>query len=181
MADHEIIERIRAGETSEFWKLYTKYLRPLEQWLIDTHLCRPADAHDIAHDALMRARKKLATFDTSKAEFSTWLYRLAHNHAFNRRRDEAKLVSLDALSEDLCDERASDAPVKMARNVYLWHAVRMLPQRQRFAVIMVVMKGHSCADAARRLGVTRRQLDYALVLGLEALRRLLAHRPWARK
>lgn len=49
-------------------------------------------AEDIAQDTFLRAWRATAQFDESKAQYSTWLFRIARNVAFDAMRQRQKSI-----------------------------------------------------------------------------------------
>ncbi len=63
------------------------------------------DAEDIAQEAFMKAYEKLTDFDSSKARFSTWLYRIATNKALDVLRQTKHTTNIEDV-ETLLDDIA---------------------------------------------------------------------------
>ena len=57
------------------------------------------DAEDIAQEAFVKAYLRLSSFDSSKARFSTWLYKIATNLAIDYVRNKRRYVAADDIAE----------------------------------------------------------------------------------
>jgi RNA polymerase sigma-70 factor (ECF subfamily) len=84
-SDEALLQRIRAGELAAFDLLYDKHATRLFAYL-RAMLGDRSDAEEVLHDAFLAAlRDQNAVFDRDGA-FRSWLYRVARNHALNRKR-----------------------------------------------------------------------------------------------
>jgi RNA polymerase sigma-70 factor (ECF subfamily) len=97
------------------------------------------DAEDIAQEAFIKAYRRLHNFDSTKARFSTWLYRIATNLALDHLRrnkhkidvDDVELLAEATMPTHLEDEKKqiiADAvqklqPPEYAKVIqaYYWH------------------------------------------------------------
>jgi RNA polymerase sigma-70 factor (ECF subfamily) len=84
VADHDIIERVLAGDTASFALIMRRYNRRLYR-IARSVLPSAADAEDAVQNAYLQAYSHLAQF-TGKGPFSGWLARIALNEALGRRR-----------------------------------------------------------------------------------------------
>lgn len=84
-----LLTRVRGGEIAAFDVLYERHESRLFAYLRAV-LGDRRDAEEILHDAFLAALKdKEATFEREGA-FRAWLYRVARNHALNRRRSTGR-------------------------------------------------------------------------------------------
>ena len=84
MADGDDLTRAQAGDRDAFGRLVRTHYRRIYSCVAHI-LGNHSDADDAAQEAFLRAYVGLAGFD-GRAEFSTWLYRIAINTALNFRR-----------------------------------------------------------------------------------------------
>lgn len=97
-----------------------------------------------------------------------WLFRVAHNTAIDHlRRYEQRHVEARADFEEMADEVSAVDPAatRAALTTFL-----ELPVRQRCAVILKDVLGHSLEDTAATMGTTVLAVKAALVRGRAALR-----------
>jgi len=133
----------------------------------------PAEAEEVAQEALLRAWRNAAVFDPRRASFTTWLHRIVLNLAIDctRRRPAAPAdlaAALDIADPGPGPEGLLAAAEDQAR---LHRALAELPPRQR-AAIALASEGMDAAEAAAALSVSRRALEGLL----RRARRLLGAR-----
>jgi RNA polymerase sigma-70 factor, ECF subfamily len=189
MDDHALVERARAGDLDAVEVLlsrhqdaaYTAALRLLGE---------PADAEDVAQEALVKAYTRIAELRDG-ATFAPWLRRIAINLSLNvlRRRGLLQFESLERPpsggegsggERELADERqqsTEDEVVSRALREEVQAVLRRLPVDQRVAVVLRDMYGYDVAEIAEseRCGISAAKMRIAR--GRAQLRRLLAEAP----
>ena len=126
-----IISAILAGETDEYRFFVERYHRGLIQHLFN--FLHDADqAEDIAQEAFIRAFEKLARYNPSYA-FSTWLYKIADNLAFEQIRQQRPTTDLAAIEGTLADHRQTPPEAMEAKlqAADIREAVQRLPAAYR--------------------------------------------------
>ncbi len=97
MADEDPdLDRAREGDRAAFGRLVQKYQRRVYAAALHI-LGNHSDADDVTQEAFVRAYRGLAGFD-GRAEFSTWLYRIAINTALNALRADKRSSGLNLKS-----------------------------------------------------------------------------------
>lgn len=108
ISDRECVQRLQNGETVAFEILVCRHQKTIFN-LVYRLLGDYDEAAEIAQEAFLSAYKSVGQF-RGEANFSTWLYRIALNHASTRRRSLANCqqrnVPLDAT--DPVDDRHRD-------------------------------------------------------------------------
>jgi RNA polymerase sigma-70 factor (ECF subfamily) len=130
----------------------------------------PGEADDIAQEAFLRVWSHAASFDSEIARFTTWLYRIVLNLAFDRtrRRQHAPI-------DDAADVR-SDDPGPIERVIadeerrILEQAMAGLSERQRGAIALFHMEGLSGEDAAQAMNLGAKAFESLLGRARAALR-----------
>ncbi len=98
MEEKECIARILIGDTERYRELVERYQTGLIIHC-ENILKNRQEGEDIAQDAFVKAYKNLYKFQSEKASFSTWLYRIATNLCIdtlrkNKRRVHVKDIEL---------------------------------------------------------------------------------------
>jgi RNA polymerase sigma-70 factor, ECF subfamily len=185
LPDEEVVRRVRAGEGALFELLMRRYNQRL--YRVARAIVRSdAEAEDVMQQAYVNAYVHLAQFE-GRAQFSTWLTRIAVYEALARRRRRERLPEIDAMSDH--DEgrnalRSSvPSPEQQAITGELRSALEAsldaLPEMYRTAFVLREVEGLSTAEAAECLesseDVVKTRLHRAKVL----LRRELLERAGA--
>lgn len=130
----------------------------------------PGEADDIGQEAFLRVWSRAASFDPEIARFTTWLYRIVLNLAFDRtpRRQHSPI-------DEASDVRSDDPePVERViadeeRRILEW-AMADLPERQRAAIALFHMEGLSGEDAAHAMGLGAKAFESLLGRARAALK-----------
>jgi RNA polymerase sigma-70 factor, ECF subfamily len=114
ITDHEIITRIRSGQSDLYAELVRQYHKKVMGYCL-TMLQNHTDAEEAAQDVFVKAYRSLDRFK-EQSSFSTWLYRITANHCLDvlRKRNRRRTVSLDSLVEnegDRIHRLFSESPV----------------------------------------------------------------------
>ncbi len=156
--DAELIGRARGGDRGAFGRLVERHYgfvyRAAYRW------CgRKADAEDIAQDVCVRLGKAIRDYQGSGA-FTTWLYAMTLNAARDmmrkRARDSAKTEAYGTYTLIAGEGGAETHDPAEA----LWVAVRMLPDKQRDAVLLVYGEGLNHAAAAEVMAISETTVSW---------------------
>lgn len=94
--DEEIIIAVRTEDKERYAEIIRRYGAKLYTYarylLKDEH-----DAQDVVQQTFISAYVNLQGFDTRR-KFSSWIYRIAHNHAMNYLRRDKRTTELDETS-----------------------------------------------------------------------------------
>jgi RNA polymerase sigma-70 factor (ECF subfamily) len=130
----------------------------------------PAEADDIGQETFLRVWTRATSFDPTVARFTTWLYRIALNLAFDRGRrpgfapiDEAHEVRSaepEPVEQLIADEERRAVEQAMA----------LLSERQRGAIALFHMEGLSGEESARVMNLSAKAFESLLARARAALR-----------
>ncbi len=158
MPDEEVVERVRAGEVALFEILMRRYNQRLYR-VARAILRNDAEAEDVMQDAYVRAYRHLDQFE-HRAQFSTWLTRIAVHEALARLRRSRRFEVLDTVADG--EGEAGGGFVSSARDpkrqmfdtemkTLLETAVAALPQEYRTVFVLREVEGMSTAETAEAL------------------------------
>lgn len=143
----------------------------LNKWLPTSDPRFASLAEEVAQDTLLRVLDKLETFE-GRSQFTTWVHKIAVRIALTElRRKRWKNVSLEELVEGeesppigglMMDHQAS-TPEELVKRADMMQRVQRilteeLTEKQRKAMIAVVIKGVPLEEVARRMGTNRNAL-----------------------
>jgi RNA polymerase sigma-70 factor, ECF subfamily len=129
-----------------------------------------SEADDIGQEAFLRVWSHAASFDPDIARFTTWLYRIVLNLAFDRTK-RRPLAPID----EAADVRADD-PEPVERVIadeerrILEQAMAGLSERQRGAIALFHMEGLSGEDSAQAMNLSVKAFESLLGRARAALK-----------
>lgn len=134
-----------------------------------------ADAEDVAQDAMVRAWTSRHGWQSGKAKFSTWLYRVVVNRCIDLQR-RPKTQDLDDVPEP-ADDGADSVTLIHRRQVYskLETAIAALPMQQRATLTLAYFDDLGNDDIAEILGTTVSAVESLLKRGRQGLRARMRH------
>ena len=140
-----------AGHEPAFEAIVQRYRAPLRRYC--ARLLPSARVDDALQQTFINAHRALAGGTGAPRDLRAWLYRIAHNASLNALRDNGMRHSqLDP--ERASPELVEDAVERRERLATALAAIDRLPERQRTAVLLSVLEGHSYEDVAAALGVS---------------------------
>jgi RNA polymerase sigma-70 factor (ECF subfamily) len=178
-SERELIRRARAGDQDAFADLVTVHAErvygALRRFGLDA-----GEADEVAQEVFVRAWRGLPRFE-ERAQFSTWLYRIAFNEAQRRlaRRPRARaepdpdredpIASLPESPRYGPEAQTLDREFERA----LERALDQLPDDWRVAVVLRDIEGLTTKEAAEIVGVRQAAFKSRLHRGRMQLRALL--------
>jgi RNA polymerase sigma-70 factor (ECF subfamily) len=173
-----LIEKAQDGDVRAFETLLAGHLPTVRRFALG-FAASPADADDLAQEALLKVYKSLRLFRYQSA-FSTWLYAVVRNvfldatksRAGKERSMEESLApghTRDLAGGDPADERL-DREEERER---LWRALREVPAEFRTALVLFDIEGKTYDEVAAIENVPVGTVKSRLSRGRSHLRRLL--------
>lgn len=132
-----------------------------------------ADAEDLVQEAFIRAWNHAARWQSGRAAFSTWLYRVVVNLGIDQKR-RPRHDALDDVMDPIDDSPAADERIETRQRADAFkRATVALPGRQRQAIALVYGAGLSNKAAAETIGVSLKALESLLIRAKRSLRETL--------
>ncbi|MEL7454538.1 MAG: sigma-70 family RNA polymerase sigma factor [Pseudomonadota bacterium] len=159
--DPDAVRAIVVGHTARLHALAFRMLQSAE------------DAEEVVQETFLRAWKVLPRW-TAKAKLSTWLHRVALNLCYDRLRKRRE-YNVDELP-DMIDTsaRPGDALANRQKQAHVQAAVTDLPDRQRAAITLCALEGHSNREAAEILETSVEALESLLARARRTLKTTLS-------
>jgi RNA polymerase sigma-70 factor (ECF subfamily) len=176
-ADDELLRRHLAGDPEAFGLMFTRHRDRL--WAVALRTtCDPEEAADALQEAMISAFRRAGDFRGDSA-VTTWLHRIVVNACLDRlRRRAARPVAAagdEGVLEALSPQAAADPADTSGLRLDVEKALRLLPDHQRAALVLVDMLGYPVADAAQILGTTVGTVKSRCARGRARLAPLLIH------
>ncbi|MBP7738890.1 MAG: RNA polymerase sigma factor [Spirochaetes bacterium] len=165
-SDDRLIRSVLEGDSCALEKLIYRH----QAWIYNIALKMvfdPDDAEDVTQEILLKIISHLSAYESARAPFRTWLYRIVANHVLGMKKrkietamtrvylDEEFPMDQDAIE----DRRPASRPdhtvlVEETRNMCLTGMLLCLERRQRLAFILGGMFGIPSSVGSEILDVT---------------------------
>ncbi|MDA8231375.1 MAG: RNA polymerase sigma factor [Magnetospirillum sp.] len=172
LADEELLDRIRADDAEAYRTLVERHIDRAYALALRI-LKNPADADDVTQDAFVKAWVHRQNWQSGRAKFGTWLYRVIVNRCIDLQR-LPKNEWLDDMPEPI--DGAEDSVTSIhKRQVFgrLEDALERLTSQQRVAVILSYYEDLSNGEIAEVMGASVTAVESLLKRGRQSLRDFL--------
>jgi RNA polymerase sigma-70 factor (ECF subfamily) len=144
-----LLERCKAGEGAAWRELFAQRAGQVYRWAVLLGH-GPAEAEDVAQDALATAAARIQTCEEEEA-MTTWLYQITRRVAANHRRKGSlrRRATGDHERAVLVQDSAAD----LAHEIAARRCLARLPLEQAEILVMHDIVGFTRSDCARILGV----------------------------
>ncbi|MFQ5840199.1 MAG: sigma-70 family RNA polymerase sigma factor [Candidatus Methylomirabilales bacterium] len=95
--DHELVDRVLAGDGDAFTPLLLKHQRKVLNFLYRM-VGERATAEDLTQEVFLKAYTALPRF-RKEAAFSTWLFRIAYHHCLNALKGRGREIAASVLAK----------------------------------------------------------------------------------
>ncbi len=186
-SDAASVERARAGDDDAFRVLVERYSRRIFR-LAFRMTGNEHDAEDVVQETFLRAYRRLNQFE-SRANFGTWLYRIAVNCSFDvmraRQKHEELHQSTNAAeqgdpsrAEEPLQLAASDpAPDRLALSAEVRRevasALELLSPNEKAAFVLRHFEGASMKEIGEALGIRTNATKNTIFRAVRKLRERL--------
>lgn len=154
-----IIALVKAGDPEPFGELVSHYQDPLFRFI--SNMVGRHSAEDVVQETFLAAFRNVKRYDSRKAMFRTWLFRIARNQALNfmkkRKRDRN-------IPEPPMEAVPTPADELARKEIFLLldRVLANLNFRNRTIFVLAELEGLSYAEIARiegvRLGTVKSKL-----------------------
>ena len=162
-SDNELVAAVAGGDEQACGLLMQRHLGRIVA-LGRRMMGNQADAEEIAQEVFLRVWTHAERWEPGRAQFGTWLHRVAANLCLDRLRRRRGTADIDEMPDLVSGELAPDARLEadeLAARVE--EALQQLPERQRAAIVL-----------SYYLDVTIEAVESLLSRGRRQLRKLLA-------
>jgi RNA polymerase sigma-70 factor (ECF subfamily) len=177
-SDLQLIERVRAGEIALYELLMRRHNQRVYR-VIRSVVSNDLEAEDILQEAWVRAFEHLDQF-AGRANFSTWVARIAFNEALGRRRTSARWTPLEDEAGNIMPElnrqqttfaTPETEAIQGQLGQMLQSAVDTLPETYRSVFVLREVEQLNTSETAECLGLS----EEAVKTRLHRSRALLRH------
>lgn len=180
--DVQLMLRFQKGDVGAFQQLFQKY-SPSVVNFAGHFLGNRARAEEIAQEVFLQVYRWQTRYE-AKAKFSTWLFKIAHNHCLNEVRKGEYRVAIESIGpQEHADgeERERQLPDKnpgkgedvlaakqAARRIE--KILQRVPETQRTALMLSRLEGMSYQEVAEVLGVTEKAVKSLVFRATQSLK-----------
>ena len=156
-SDSQLVSRTQGGDQQAFAELVHRYSTPVFRLAVSIlGQGFAAEAEDVTQEVFLKVHYAMGSF-RGDAEFSSWIYRVAFNHAVNfkaRARYRRPHVDDAVLSNAVTTEPGPYRQLETARrDQALSECIQTLPEVYQSALRLYYWLGASVAEVAELLGV----------------------------
>jgi RNA polymerase sigma-70 factor (ECF subfamily) len=169
-----LIRKAKLGDTEAFRTVVENY-QNYAFHLAYRFLHCEADAMDIVQESFIRAWRHLPRFNP-KNSFTTWLYRIVVNCAFDRLRKKRRKseVPLDWVPDIIAEDNPESALIRHEDIRRIWNVAERLPQKQRKVFVLRDLQELSIREVAEILRCTEQTVKSHLYYARKKIRQMLA-------
>ncbi|MGB5365426.1 MAG: sigma-70 family RNA polymerase sigma factor [Polyangiales bacterium] len=167
--DHDLVQRVQAGDTAAFRALFDKYHRRAFAVAMGV-VKNEDDALDAVQEAFVKVHKNINKFEGSSS-FYTWLYRIVMNVSIDHVRRTSRRKNLDfderalheesqvagdgALVPSITNANPGKAALRRELGSAIQAALQELPEHHRAVIILREIEGMSYEEMAEALEVPK--------------------------
>ena len=175
--DATAVALARDGDSDAFRALMERHGRAVYR-LAHRMTGSPQDAEDVVQETFLRAYRQLGRFE-SRANFSTWLHRIAVNCSIDlirsRRHQEtgheaADLEHFEAAAEDRVDHSPERLLLSTEVQDRVSSAMAGLSAMERAAFVLRHFEGQSIEDISRALGLKTNAAKHSIFRAVRKMR-----------
>jgi RNA polymerase sigma-70 factor, ECF subfamily len=180
--DAATVALARGGDSEAFRELVERHSRAVYR-LAHRMTGNPSDAEDVVQETFLRAYKQLSRFE-SRANFSTWIHRIAVNCSIDLIRsrphreaghDAADLEVIGGA--DSANDAAQRTPERLMLSTEVQErinsAMSALSARERAAFVLRHFEGHSIDDISRSLNMKTNATKHSIFRAVRKMRAAL--------
>ncbi len=173
----ELLTRVARGDEAAFAALYDQ-LAPRVFGLARRVLRDPAQAEEVAQEALVEVWRTASRYDPARGSATSWALTIAHRRAVDRVRSEQASAERErrvATEEVPYDEVVEQATARLERQ-QVQRCLKGLTDLQREAITLAYYRGYSYREVAQLLGAALPTIKTRMRDGLIRLRDCLGVR-----
>ncbi|MGE5359925.1 MAG: RNA polymerase sigma factor [Bacteroidales bacterium] len=177
--DEAVIAQVRAGERDAFRVLVDRHSRSIFR-LAYRMVGNQSDADDVVQETFLRAFRQLDRFE-SRANFGTWLYRIAVNCSLDLLRQKPRRAAEpegEESQEAAADPDVTPSPERLAYSAEVQARVGValgaLSPAERAAFLLRHFEGHSIEEIGRVLGLRTSATKHTVFRAVRKMREALA-------
>jgi RNA polymerase sigma-70 factor (ECF subfamily) len=167
----ELVRKAAAGSFEAFGELYSVYLDQIYRYVF-YQVNDKMTAEDVTEEVFIKAWKEIKSCKGREKTFSSWLYRIAHNHLINTLRGNNRIISLEKEnSVEITDSKQGiEANIEYRE---LLEKIACLPRNQKQVIILKFIEGLDNQEISTIMGKKEGAIRISQMRALATLREKL--------
>ena len=182
MTDEELMLAVSKGDQSAYQTLVSQHLNAISHYAFRL-LGNRKDTEDICQEVFLKLWTNASKWQPEKAKLTTWLHRITHNLCIDYLRKHVRTQTSDILDMGAADNMPEtpqsdeqNESIAIDEKQRLNHAISLLPETQRSALMLCHYAGFSNKEAAAILNVSVKALESSIARARRSLRTQLKSR-----
>ena len=171
-----LVEEAISGSFTAFGELYSIYLDRIYRYVFYQVKDRMT-AEDITEEVFLKAWKAIKSCKGKEKTFSSWLYRIAHNHRVNTLRSMKKFTPVEEV-EIIDPKQEIGAEIEQQE---LLKTLDCLPEKQKQIIVLKFIEGLDNREIGKIMGKSEGAIRITQMRALSALRLKLESGPKSTK
>lgn len=162
----------RDGDKAAFVELFEYFAPRIKSYLMKNGTS-PDQADELAQEAMLSVWHKAATFDSSQASASTWIFTIARNKRIDaiRKASRPDPDANDPLMKMTSFEEPHEGLEHYQEEEKITRIMEKLPQEQAVLIVKSFFEGKAHAEIAEETGLPLGTVKSRIRLALERLRK----------
>lgn len=164
----KLVDKAARGDFESFGQLYTIFLDRIYRYAL-YQVKDKMTAEDITEEVFVKAWKAIGSCKGKGETFSAWIYRIAHNHIINTRRNFNRFPSVDIEKIPELNDPNPDVEMTLEQQELL-NTVSELPESQAQVITLKFIEGMDNREIGKILGKSEGAIRVLQLRGLTTLR-----------
>lgn len=166
-----LVKKAATGDVEAFGEIYSAYLDRIYKYVY-YQVHNQTTAEDLTEEIFIKAWRGIRKYRWTGLPFSSWLYRIAHNHVVDFYRTNRQLMSLD--DEVAADDDPPEEVIEKKQILdSLVRAISALPEQQRHIIALKFVGGLDNRKIELITGKHQGAIRVMQMRALTSLRRML--------
>jgi len=176
---NECIEKVgKSQDKVAFRSLFTHFSPFLKAFLIKSGGVTPENAEELVQETMIKVWRKAASYSSSQASASTWIYTIARNTRIDWLRKQNRQNPDLLNAEDLYDDRENPTPLSSLSHIrtkkLISEQLSQLPVEQAEVLQLMYFQGQSGQQVANTLALPLGTVKSRIRLAMNKMKLALA-------
>ena len=166
-----LVARVIDGDVEAFGEIYSRYITRIYRYIY-YQVADKMTAEDLTEEIFLKAWKSIRSYTGKGQAFSSWLYRIAHNHVIDYFRKMKRQKSLETEFIDTTPNPEQEVEQRLMRQEVL-NLISHLPANQKQIIVLKFIEGLDNHEIQQITGKTLSAIRITQMRALSTLRNKL--------